>query len=285
MGKHPISGRERIGPFDTTIDADYCERYADAVRSNNSRYRDGSAVPPLAIAAQIFQGQWAAMDSMVPSMLEGRPRGGVHGSHDVRIFRPIRVGEPLVTYVEPHSARPFKDNARVVTRHVTVDVREQPVVEQLWTTVLFSVSCPVVGPDAPDHAFPDSLRSQPILSSELEVDEEMTRLYAEVSEDFSAHHFDLEAARAGGFDRVFLHGLCSLALCAEAAVEGPAGGAPERVTRVAGRFTSPAFLGQALRIEVFDAMDGAYALEATGGSGAKVISHGRVELGGTAQVG
>ncbi len=220
------------------------------------------------------------MDSVVSSVLEGSPRGGVHGSHDVRMFRPIRVGEPLATYVERYSARPFKDNARVVTLHVTLDADEQPVVEQLWTTVLFGASCPVVGPDAPDHAFPDSSRSQPVLSTEVTADEEMTRLYAEVSQDYSAHHFDLDAARGSGFDRLFLHGLCSMGVCAEAAVEGPAGGAPERLARVAGRFSSPAFLGEPLRVEMFDAGRGAYAFEATGGSGAKVVSHGRVELDG-----
>lgn len=267
----------RIGPFDSTIDAAYARGYASAVRAENPRYRDGTAVPPLAIAARIFPGQWAAMDSLVPSALARPPRGGVHGEHDVRFFRPIRVGEPLVTFVERYSARPSKDNARVVTRHLTVDSTEQPVVEQLWTTVLFDTTCEVLGPDTPNHAFPPEARERRLQSSDVMVDEEMTRLYAEVSSDFSAHHFDLEAARSSGFDRLFLHGLCTMGLCAEAVVSGAAGGDPGRILRVAGRFASPAFIGESLRTDVYEAGPGEYAFEAAG-AGPTVISHGWVEL-------
>jgi acyl dehydratase len=270
----------RIGPFDATIDAAYASRYAAALRADNAHYRDGTAVSPLAIAARIFPGQWAAMDSVVPSALARPPRGGVHGAHDVHFFRPVEVGEQLATYVERYSARPAKNNARVVTRHLTVDAAGQPVVEQLWTTVLFDTTCEPSGPDAPEHTFPEDARDRPALTLEVMVDEEMTGLYAEVSQDFSAHHFDLEAARASGFDRLFVHGLCTMGLCAEAAVSGPAHGDPHRIQRVAVRFSSPAFLGEALRIEMFDAGPAGYAFEAAGaaGAGPKVITHGRVEL-------
>ena len=271
----------RIGPFDTTIDASFAAAYAAALRSDNPRYRDGTSVPPLAIAARIFPGQWAAMDTVVPPALSGPPRGGVHGSHDVRYRRPIEVGEPLFTYVERHSARPSRDHARVITRHITVDASDQPVVEQLWTTVLFGTTCAVIGPDAPDHAFPDDARARPVRSADVMVDAEMARMYADVSQDFSAHHFDLDAARDSGFDRLFLHGLCTMGLCAEAAVEGPAGGEPDRVGRVAVRFSSPAFLGESLRIAMFEAKPDVCAFEVSGagGPGPKVITHGRVELG------
>ena len=147
-------------------------------------------------------------------------------------------------------------------------------------TVLFGTTCEVLGPDVPDHTFPDDARTGPGRSAEVMVDAEMARLYADVSRDYSAHHFELEAARNSGFDRLFLHGLCTLGLCAEAAVAGPAGAKPEQVKRVAGRFSSPAFLGESLRIEMFDAGPGASAFEAVGGAGggARVISHGRVEV-------
>lgn len=273
----------RIGPFETTIDASFAAAYAAALRTDNPLYRQGGAVPPLAVAARIFPAQLAAMESLVPSVLDRPPSGGVHGAHDVRLFRPVAAGEPLVTYVERHSARPVKDQARVVTRHITFDARDQPVVEQLWTTVLFGTTCRASGPDATDHTFPEEARARPLLSREVVVDGEMARRYAEVSQDFSAHHFDLAAARSSGFDRLFLHGLCTMGICAEAVVAGPAGGRPDRVARVAVRFSSPAFLDEPLRIEMFEAAPDAVVFEATGAPGGTrpgpmVIRHGRAEL-------
>jgi acyl dehydratase len=273
----PNGEAARIGPFDTTIDAAYARCYAQALRVDNSRYLDGTAVPPLVLAARIFPGQWAAMDLLVPSALARPAQGGVHASHDVRLLRPIEVGEPLLTYVELHSARPTKNNARVVTRHITLDAAQQPVVEQLWTTLLFDTTCDAAGPDTPDHRLPEDARSRPIFGTDVTIDMEMARLYAEVSQDFSAHHFDLQAARNSGFDRLFLHGLCTMGLCAEAAVSGLAEGRSELITRVAVRFSSPAFIGDLLHIDMFEAEKGAYAFEAAA-TGPKVLSHGWIEL-------
>src|SRR3954470_2387147 len=80
------------------------------------------------------------------------------------------------------------------------------------------------------------------------VDADMAHRYAEVSGDWSDHHFDVDAAHRSGFERVFLHGLGTMALCAQAVVELVAGGDPERVRRVAVRFASPTFLAEQLHV-------------------------------------
>ncbi len=142
----------RIGPYDTGIDADFVRGYAAALGSSNPRYLNGSAVPPLAIAARIFPGQLAAMRELVPGWMSATATGGVHGEHDVVYHRPMEPGEPLATFVETHSVRPSKNNVRYATRHLTLDRSEAVVVEQLWTTILFGVTCEPVGPDGPELA-------------------------------------------------------------------------------------------------------------------------------------
>ena len=47
----------------------------------------------------------------------------------------------------------------------------------------------------------------------MSVHDDMARHYADVSGDYSEHHFTLEAARRSGFDAPILHGLCTMALC------------------------------------------------------------------------
>ncbi len=111
----------------------------------------------------------------------------------------------------------------------------------------------------------------------MAVDEGMARRYAEVSGDWSPHHFEVEAARRSGFDRPFLHGLCTMALCARGVVEQVAGGDPDRVRRLAVRFATPVPLGETLRLRLYDAGDRRYGFEADC-AGATVITHGRAEL-------
>jgi acyl dehydratase len=111
----------------------------------------------------------------------------------------------------------------------------------------------------------------------MAIDEGMARRYAEASGDWSAHHFDVEAARRSGFDRPFLHGLCTMALCAQGVVEQVTGGDPDRVRRVAVRFASPVPLGETLRVRLYDIGPGCYGFEAEC-AGATVITHGRAEL-------
>jgi len=98
-----------------------------------------------------------------------------------------------------------------------------------------------------------------------------------VSNDWSSHHFELDAARKAGVDYLFAHGLCTMAMCTQAAVAMVADGDPGRVRRVAVRFASPTRLDADLTVDVYDAGDGVYAFEAAC-AGAPVIKHGRIEL-------
>ena len=111
----------------------------------------------------------------------------------------------------------------------------------------------------------------------MPLDDGMPTRYAEASGDWSAHHFDLGAARASGFDRLFLHGLCTLAIAAQGIVASQAGGEPERVRRLSVRFASPAFIGEELSVQLYDAGPGEVAFEAMQGDRI-VLSQGRVEL-------
>jgi acyl dehydratase len=109
------------------------------------------------------------------------------------------------------------------------------------------------------------------------VDGDMPRRYAEVSDDWSEHHFDVEAARRTGFDRPFLHGLCTMALCAQGVVALAADGDPERIRRVAVRFAAPTFVGEDVTVHVARADARTIIFSATS-AGATVITDGLAEL-------
>jgi acyl dehydratase len=265
------------GPFDVVLDADLAAAFARATRDDNPRYADGSALPPTAIATQSYAAQLPSILELVPASVFAAARGGVHGRHDLLLHRPLDPGEALHTLVELHSAAPARDNLRVTLVHRTFDTRERLVAEQWWTTVLLGTTAERVGPDLPPRPVP-ALDDLPLLAEEaVRVDDEMARRYAEVSGDFSAHHFDVEAARRSGFDAPFLHGLCTMALCARAVVRTACAGDPSRLRRFAVRFAAPAFLELDLTVRVCGLGPDQFAFEATSAD-AFVIRGGLAEL-------
>jgi acyl dehydratase len=267
----------RVGPFAGRLDSDLLRRYAAATADPSPAVQAGTAVPPVVLATQVWDAQTEARAALVPAELQRSASAGVHGEHDVVLHRPLVPGEPLRTWVEGHGARLAGRNALVSLRYATVDAGDALVAEQWWTTVYLGATCDPAGRPPPDHAFPAAARKRPLGIEAVDVDEGMARRYAEASGDWSAHHFDVEAARRSGVDRVFLHGLCTMALCARVVVRLAAGGDPDRVRRVAVRFASPTFLGEPLDVRLYDAGPLGLAFEATS-AGAAVITHGRAEL-------
>jgi acyl dehydratase len=272
-----LNAGDRAGPYDLTIDAETAAAFAEATLDRNPRYFDGSALPPTAIATQAYRAQLAAMFELVPESVFAQARSGVHGQHDLLLHRPIVPDEALRTFVETHSARSSGDNLRLTLLHRTFDARERLVAEQWWTTVMLGTTAAPTGPALPDHGVVDLDGRDPVAEEVVRIDLEMARRYGEVSGDFSDHHFDVEAARRSGYEGPFLHGLCTMALCARAVVRTLCQGDPTRLKRLVVRFAAPAFLDRDLAVRIF-ALDGdRYALAATCGEDT-VIRNGLAEL-------
>jgi acyl dehydratase len=277
MDHRGVTVGARLGPFAGCIDGDLVRRYAAATKDPSRAVQQGVAVPPVAVVTQIWDAQTEGRTALVSDHIQRTMTGGVHGEHDIVLHRPIVPGEPLRVWVEGHGARPAGRNALVTLRYAALDAGDRAVAEQWWTTVYLGTTCDATGDPAPDHTFPDAAREHLLGTYTVDVDTDMPRRYADVSGDWSAHHFDGEAARQSGFDRPFLHGLCTMALCAQAVVEVVAGGDPDRVRRVAVRFSTPTFLGEQLDVHLYDAGPLGFAFEATA-AGATVVTHGRAEL-------
>jgi len=268
---------QRLGPFDGCVDEALVARYASATTDPNERVRAALAAPPAAIVTQIWEAQEACRERLVAPHVTAGAVGGVHGEHDIVLHRPIRIGEALHTWVDGFGARPAGRHSLIVLRYTTLDDAGEVVAEQLWSTMYFGVSCAETGATVPDHGFGDDVRQRQLGTYSLHIDDGMARRYAEASGDWSAHHFDVAAAQVGGFDRIFLHGLCTLGIAAQGVVAAVADGDPDRVRRLAARFASPAFVGDDLDVLLYDAGPSTVAFEATS-SGTLVLSQGRIEL-------
>jgi acyl dehydratase len=225
----------------------------------------------------VFDAQRAA-NGDVPAVVWDTARTGVHGEHDLVLHRPLVPGERLDTWSYLSALRTTRAGTRVVLHMEQYDEQGTLAAEQWWTTLfLGAAGAADAGAEPPDHTFPEPARARPVASLTHFVDADVARHYAEVSNDWSPHHFDRDAARAAGADDVFAHGLCTMAMCAQLIVQHVAGGDPARVRRVAVRFAATMPLGADLDVELFATGPATYAFEATS-RGATVVKHGRVEL-------
>jgi acyl dehydratase len=267
----------RHGPFAGALDPASIAAYAAATNDRNPGARAGKVVPPTYPVILVFDAQYAA-NAVVPRAVFESGRSGVHGEHEVVLHRPLVAGESLTTWSEPFAIRSTRAGTRVVLHMEQYDADGQLAVEQWWTTFFAGSDLLAdAGPEPPDHTFPESARERPVGSSTQHVDLDQPQRYAEVSNDWSGHHFDFEAAQRSGFDYLFAHGLCTMAMCSQAVAGLVADGDPSRVRRVAVRFASPTRLDEDLTVEVYEVDPMAYAFEATC-AGAAVIKHGRLEL-------
>ena len=93
-----------------------------------------------------------------------------------------------------------------------------------------------------------------------------------LSGDRNPLHIDPDAARAAGFDDVFLHGLCTLGFAARALL---ASAPPDtQLSHIESRFANPMYLDRTLQTSVWDLGAGNFSFTATEGE-RTILANGR----------
>jgi acyl dehydratase len=267
----------RHGPFPGTLAPDAIAAYAAATGDQTGAVLDGRAVPAVFPVILIFDPQEAARAD-VPEAVWQRIRGGVHGEHDIVMHRPLIPGERLDTSSWISAVRTSRAGTQIVVQFEQVGADGTVAVEQWWTMVLLGLhGVADLGTMPADHRFPDDARARPLGSASQHVDKDVAHRYADVAGDWAAHHFDIEVARAAGFDFVFTHGLCTMAIITHLLLGLLDVDDPARVRRVAVRFASPTPLDSELTVNAFGVSENSFAFEAAA-NGTTTITHGRLEL-------
>jgi len=277
MSQIRLGSVSRHGPFPGRLDANCIAAYATTTGDTTAAVVAGKAVPVVFPVILAFGAQQAA-NADVPATAWEQARGGLHGEHDIVLHRPLLPDELLDTWSQISAVRTIRAGTQVVLRIEQFDAQGELTVEQWWTTVLLGLQSMADAGSVPrDHRFPDSARRNPIGSATQHIDERVAHRYAEVSGDWSAHHFDIDAARGSGFDFLFTHGLCTMAICTHRVLGLVGVDDPGQVRRVAVRFSSPTPLGTDLTVNAYGIDRHSFAFEANS-AGVKTITHGRLEL-------
>jgi acyl dehydratase len=267
----------RRGPFPGVLDPASIAEYAAATNDDSPSVVRGESVPATYPVILVFEALNAALDELPPILAE-TSTSGVHGEHEIVLHRPLVSGEALDTWASLYAVRNTRAGIQVIVRIEQLDAQGELTVEHWWSVLYFGTDVlGDVGPEPPDHSFPDDARARPAGIVVQHVDADLATRYAEVSNDWSAHHFEIDAARRSGFDYLFTHGLCTMGMSTQAAVRLVAGGDPARVRRIAVRFAAPTPLDADLTVELYDVEPGVFAFESKC-AGLTVIKHGRLEL-------
>ncbi|WP_123023748.1 MaoC/PaaZ C-terminal domain-containing protein [Mycolicibacterium stellerae] len=267
----------RHGPYPGHLDPEAISAYAAATGDDTASVAAGAAVPAIFPVILVFTAVETARAD-IPEEAWARVRGGVHGEHDIVLHRPLVPGESLTTWSQISGMRASRAGTRVTVHLEQIDADGLPAVEQWWTMVLLGLDgLPDLGTMPAEHRFPDTARANPLGSTSHRIEGQTAHRYAEVSGDWSAHHFHIEAARAAGFDFVFAHGLATMAICTHRMLGILGVDDPGMVARVAVRFASATPLGCDLTVNAYGVEQRSLAFEATAG-GATTITHGRLEL-------
>jgi len=200
--------------------------------------------------------------------------GLLHGEQELVFHRPIPVSGTLTTEARITGCydKGVKTGA-LVTAESWTHHSGAPLFTSTFT--LFSrLDGGFGGPAAPNQrpTFPDrppdaAIDDRPAPNQPL--------LYR-LSGDLFALHADPEFARASGFERPIMHGLCTLGYACRALVAHLTPGEPERVRRIACRFAKPLYPGTPIRTLIWRIRPGAALWKTVPADGGQAVITGGV---------
>ncbi len=285
----PLSS-ESVGvsgePIQSSVDARWTMAYAAGLGDARAQYMDTRARPDV-LAHPLFPVcfEWPAFLSTrhlpVGEQLSSEERvRGVHASHDLVLHRPLRAGVELesratVSRVERRPAGAFQ-----VVRLETRERGGQPVCTTWYGSLFRGVE--VLGDDralGDEPPAPSAIpaEAKPLEEIEIPLAATAAHVYTECARIWNPIHSDASVAARAGLPGIILHGTATLALAVTAVVDRALGGDPERVARIAGRFTAMVPLPSSLRVRIFapDA-DGSIRFEVRNAAGETALRNGLV---------
>lgn len=207
----------------------------------------------------------------------------VHGEQRIQVFKPLPVAATLIAknrVVSLTDKGPGKGAIAVIERDIYQSGVKEPLARTSQVTFLrgdggFSERSGVS--DAGPEALPGIPETAPDLEVELSSLPQAALIYR-LSGDPNPLHADPDVARAAGFTRPILHGLCTFGMATHAVVKACCEYEAARIKSVAVRFTAPVYPGETIRFQLWRRDSKVHLRARIDARDAVVLNNGIVEL-------
>jgi len=181
----------------------------------------------------------------------------LHGEQSIELHRPLPAGGTVIgrTTIEEIVDKGPGKGALIYSRRTVTDQGTGELLCSLASTTFCRSDGGFGGPPGParmPHPIPDRTCD---LACELPTLPQAALIYR-LCGDFNPLHADPAIAKAAGFARPILHGLCTFGIAGHALLKTLCGYDPNRFQRMSVRFSAPVFPGETVRTEIWHEADG-----------------------------
>jgi acyl dehydratase len=278
----------KVGSISSEIDSRWTMAYAASLGDYLPCYLD-TRRPTGVVAHPMFAVclEWPAAGSIRHRARAGLSQDeairGVHATHHTIIHRLLRPPEHLITTAELIGVEHRKPGAYEVARFETVDDKGAPVCTTYYGSLYRSVA--VKGPDHPAETPKVPMLTHagaPRKEIRVPISAGAAHVYTECARIWNPIHTDSAIAARAGLPGLILHGTATLAIAVSCIMEAEAGGDPERVAQVCGRFAAMVLMPSEVLVrigerETCDTGDAVF-FEVLNGAGDRAIRDGVVVL-------
>jgi acyl dehydratase len=208
----------------------------------------------------------------------------VHGEQAVRLFKPLPIAATLVAtnrVVAITDKGEGKGAIAVIERELR-DQQTNELVAQGRNVTFLRGDGGYSRAGGRSDPGPEPLPAVPDRTSDIEVSLptlERQALVYRLSGDYNTLHADPAVAKAAGFERPILHGLCTYGMAAHALLRTVCRYDAARIRSVSVRFTAPVIPGETVRFQFWDRGSSTFHFRATvDARNAVVLNNGLVEL-------
>ncbi|MDO8703745.1 MAG: MaoC/PaaZ C-terminal domain-containing protein [Sulfuricaulis sp.] len=203
----------------------------------------------------------------------------VHGEQGLRIHGPVPVQGEVLSRL---SVREVVDKgvgkgALIYTERVISDAATGALIATADSTTFCRTEGGFGGPVAPARPVHEMPTREPNIRFDFKTLSQAALIYR-LSGDTNPLHCDPALARAVGFERPILHGMCTYGVGAWALTRTVCGGDPSRIAAIDARFSAPVFPGETIVTEIWvDGNDVSFRSRAIERD-IVVLSNGRAQL-------
>ena len=176
----------------------------------------------------------------------------VHGEQGMTLHKPIPTAGTVVgrTYLDEIIDKGAGKGALLLFRREVVDKETGELIASITSTPFARGDGGFGGPAGPAEPIHELPARAPDLSCDIATLPQAALIYR-LSGDYNPLHADPGFAKAGGFPRPILHGLCTYGVAGHALLRLVCDYDPMRLKRMDVRFSAPVYPGETIRTEIW----------------------------------